>query len=79
MRFFVLLGLLSWNVLDCHVDLEEELNNLTNHGPEGEAARHGNYSSIFPLNCCKHSSLQCTRTNFIYSTPYKRHSLLFDE
>lgn len=40
---FVLLfaGLLSWNVLDCHVDLEEELSNLLNHGPEGESARHG--------------------------------------
>lgn len=36
-------GLLSWNVLECHVDLEEELNNLTNHAPEGEAARHGDY------------------------------------
>lgn len=43
-------GLLSWNALDCHVDLEEELNNLTNNGPEGEAARHGNYSSIFPVH-----------------------------
>lgn len=39
-------GLLSWNVLDCHVDLEEELKNLTNHAPEGEAARHGNYLKI---------------------------------
>lgn len=35
-------GLLSWNELECHVNLEEELNNLTNHGLEGEAARHGN-------------------------------------
>lgn len=43
-------GLLSWNVLDCHVDLEEELNSLTNHAPEGEAARHGNcYSAFFLL------------------------------
>lgn len=33
-------------MLDCHVDLEEELNSLTNHAPEGEAARHGNYLSI---------------------------------
>lgn len=40
-------GLLSWNVLDCHVDLEEELNNLLNHGPEGELARHG--TNIFFL------------------------------
>lgn len=39
---FNVVGLLSWNVLNCHVDLEEELNNLTNHAPEGEAARHGN-------------------------------------
>lgn len=49
--FFILLGLLSWNALDCHVDLEEELNSLTSHAPEGEAARHGNYlSNSFVVN-----------------------------
>lgn len=46
---FFFLGLLSWNVLHCHVDLEEELKNLTNQAPEGEAARHGNNSSIFSM------------------------------
>lgn len=39
---FAFAGLLSWNMSECHVNLEEELNNLTNHGLEGEAARHGN-------------------------------------
>lgn len=41
LSFGLFAGLLSWNVLECHVDLEEELNNLLNHGPEGELARHG--------------------------------------
>lgn len=59
-------GLLSWNVLDCHVDLEEELNSLTNHAPEGEAARHGNcYSAFFcwliflALFCTRTICIQC--------------------
>lgn len=34
-------GFLSWDVADCHVDLEEELNTITQHAPEGEEARHG--------------------------------------
>ncbi|GAB0091662.1 hypothetical protein DMENIID0001_065180 [Sergentomyia squamirostris] len=34
-------GFLSWDVSDCHVDLEEELNTITLHAPEGEEARHG--------------------------------------
>lgn len=34
-------GFLSWDVSDCHVDLEEELNTITQHAPEGEEARHG--------------------------------------
>lgn len=42
----VFIGLLSWNMLDCHVNLEEELSSLTNHGLEGEVARHGNYLFI---------------------------------
>lgn len=36
-----LAGFLSWDVSDCHVDLEEELNTITQHAPEGEEARHG--------------------------------------
>lgn len=36
-----LTGFLSWDVSDCHVDLEEELNTITQHAPEGEEARHG--------------------------------------
>lgn len=40
-RLWYYVGLLSWNVLDCGVDLEEELNNLTSQAPEGEIARHG--------------------------------------
>ncbi|TMW51318.1 hypothetical protein DOY81_003597 [Sarcophaga bullata] len=37
----LLKGFLSWDVADCHVDLEEELNTITQHAPEGEEARHG--------------------------------------
>lgn len=37
------IGLLSWNVLDSHVDLEEELRTMTQHAPDGEAARHGKF------------------------------------
>lgn len=37
-------GFLSWDVSDCHVDLEEELNTITQHAPEGEEARHGKSS-----------------------------------
>lgn len=44
--FGLFLGLLSWNVLECHVDLEDELNNLLNHGPEGESARHGKRGNL---------------------------------
>lgn len=43
---FFLAGLLSWNVLDCHVDLEEELRTLTQHAPDGEVARHGEYCFV---------------------------------
>lgn len=39
--FMSLAGFLSWDVSDCHVDLEEELNTITQHAPEGEEARHG--------------------------------------
>lgn len=39
--FFRPTGLLSWNVLDSHVDLEEELRTLSQHAPDGEVARHG--------------------------------------
>ncbi|XP_045460642.1 microtubule-associated protein futsch [Harmonia axyridis] len=34
-------GLLSWNVNDCLVDLEKELNIVTEQGLEGEEARYG--------------------------------------
>lgn len=44
--FIFLAGLLSWNVLDCHVDLEEELCTLTQHAPDGEVARHGEYCFV---------------------------------
>uniref|UniRef100_A0A1I8N0Y2 Microtubule-associated protein futsch n=1 Tax=Musca domestica TaxID=7370 RepID=A0A1I8N0Y2_MUSDO len=37
----LLKGFLSWDVADCHVDLEEELNTITKHAPEGEEARYG--------------------------------------
>ncbi|KAF2902506.1 hypothetical protein ILUMI_03680 [Ignelater luminosus] len=34
-------GLLSWDVSDCHVDLEKELAIITEQAPEGEDARYG--------------------------------------
>ncbi|KAG4071244.1 hypothetical protein HA402_003948 [Bradysia odoriphaga] len=34
-------GLLSWDAVQTHVDLEDELNTITVHAPEGEDARHG--------------------------------------
>ncbi|XP_037050121.1 microtubule-associated protein futsch [Bradysia coprophila] len=34
-------GLLSWDSVQTHVDLEDELNTITVHAPEGEDARHG--------------------------------------
>ncbi|KAJ6635512.1 Microtubule-associated protein futsch, partial [Pseudolycoriella hygida] len=33
-------GFLSWDALHTHVDLEDELNTITEHAPEGEDARH---------------------------------------
>lgn len=40
-------GLLSWDVPNCHVDLEEELAAITQHAPDGEVARHGKFVSNF--------------------------------
>ncbi|XP_053690752.1 microtubule-associated protein futsch [Sabethes cyaneus] len=34
-------GFLSWDVSDCHVDLEEELNTITLQALEGEEGKHG--------------------------------------
>ncbi|XP_058446970.1 microtubule-associated protein futsch [Malaya genurostris] len=34
-------GFLSWDVLDCHVDLEEELHAITLQALEGEEGKHG--------------------------------------
>lgn len=45
-------GFLSWDSVDCHVDLEKELQALTAQAPEGEEARHGEltyYLIIFPF------------------------------
>ncbi|KFB43675.1 hypothetical protein ZHAS_00011402 [Anopheles sinensis] len=32
---------LSWDVVDCHVDLEEELHTITLQALEGEEGKHG--------------------------------------
>lgn len=61
MNTFFFTGLLSWNLLDCHVDLEDELNNLTNHAPEGEAARHGNYLQSHDWMLCGIQETICIR------------------
>ncbi|XP_025829337.1 microtubule-associated protein futsch isoform X2 [Agrilus planipennis] len=34
-------GLLSWDINDCHVDLEKELSIITEQSPEGEEAKYG--------------------------------------
>lgn len=44
-RVFFFVGLLSWDVNDCLVDLEKELAIITEQGLEGEEARHGKFSS----------------------------------
>lgn len=36
------LGLLSWDVTSCHVDLASELDTITNASPPGEESRGGN-------------------------------------
>lgn len=43
-------GFLSWDALQTHVDLEDELNTITVHAPEGEDARHGKYIRCFINN-----------------------------
>lgn len=40
-KCFLVAGLLSWDMENCHVDLEKELEAITSVGPEGEEARHG--------------------------------------
>lgn len=62
-------------MLDCHVDLEEELNNITNHAPEGEAARHGNYSAIQFLNRNSLSAIFAKKDN-LYSMHAKKYFFL---
>lgn len=37
------LGFLSWDVKDCHVDLEEELDIISKYCPEGDEGRNGKY------------------------------------
>lgn len=48
-KFVFLSGFLSWDLSDCHVDLEDELNTITQNAPEGEEARHGKYTNIILL------------------------------
>lgn len=38
----IILGFLSWDKENCHVDLEKELEALVAQSPEGEEARNGN-------------------------------------
>ena len=39
---YTFLGLLSWDVTSCHVDLASELDTITNASPPGEESRGGN-------------------------------------
>lgn len=39
--YHFLVGLLSWNAVDCHIDLEHELNPITVQALEGEEVRNG--------------------------------------
>lgn len=47
LTFFLFLnmfaGLLSWSAIDCHVNLEEELNTITAQGLEGEEGKNGEF------------------------------------
>lgn len=36
-------GFLSWDMSECHVDLEEELSTITQQALEGEEGKHGKY------------------------------------
>ena len=48
--YYSFLGLLSWDVTSCHVDLASELDTITNASPPGEESRGGNaqiYSLFF--------------------------------
>ena len=40
--YYSFLGLLSWDVTSCHVDLASELDTITNASPPGEESRGGN-------------------------------------
>lgn len=43
-------GLLSWDLSDNHVDLEDELSTLTSQAIEGEEGKHGKYTfNLFPI------------------------------
>jgi hypothetical protein len=43
--YFLIPGFLSWDLTECHVDLEKELQAFLAAAPEGEEARHGMFSS----------------------------------
>ena len=54
MKFsYIFSGLISWDVADTHVDLEEELSTITAQALEGEEGKHGkfydiNVTTLFP-------------------------------
>lgn len=54
---------------DCHVDLEEELHNLTQAGIEGEDGKHGK----FGVGCEKHVIIDDDKVDIITNFARKSH------
>lgn len=61
-NFFAFLGLLSWDLADCHVDLEDELSSLTSQGIEGEEGKHGKWSSFSTIICFFFTNFNAIKT-----------------
>jgi hypothetical protein len=61
--FLLIAGLLSWDAINCHVNLEEELNTITSQALDGEEGKNGKMLSF----------------NLIISTKINVTALLMDE
>lgn len=46
---FSFTGLLSWSAINCHVNLEEELNTITLQALEGEEGKNGKRNDVANL------------------------------
>lgn len=60
--FLLLTGLLSWNLTDCHVNLEEELSTITALALDGEEGKNGKDYRKSML--CMHVNATFPETNF---------------